>query len=142
MKISPFFGSVFISLTSAGLFGCAPSNAPVPQKLTHAIDAYASAAIDEFYDYDLDALSLRVDPQLAGLVSIEALETLADSAHETAMPASKAKYAHQYSEKNGVKIITLEYAIPNKVGGETVTVSLSYDKDVCCQLVGFKLAAK
>jgi len=112
------------------------------RKNLHSMDAYASAAIDEFYDYDLDALSLRIDPQLAELISIEALETLADSAHETAMPASKAKHAHRYSEKNGVKIITLKYTMPNKVGGETATVSLSYDKNVCCQLAGFNLAAK
>ena len=72
--------------------------------------AYASAAIDEFYDYDIDTLYARIDARISGTISTADLETLADQAHETAMPAKKTKQGHSYSEERGIKIITLEYA--------------------------------
>ena len=140
MRLRAFISVLFISSALAGLSACNSSDAPTSQKVTPEMTAYASAAIDEFYDYDIDTLYARIDARIAGTISTADLETLADQAHETAMPAKKTKQGHSYSEERGIKIITLEYAIPNKIGGETATVSLSYDKNSCCQIVGFNLA--
>ena len=135
MRLRAFISVLFISSALAGLSACNSSDAPRAE-----MTAYASAVIDEFYDYDIDTLYARIDARIAGTISTADLETLADQAHETAMPAKKTKQGHSYSEERGIKIITLEYAIPNKIGSETATVSLSYDKDSCCQIVGFNLA--
>jgi len=52
---------------------------------------------------------------------------------------NKVKNAHQFSEENGIHLITLEYVIPNEVGQEKATVTLSYNNEVCCELIGFDL---
>ena len=99
--------------------------------------AYASAAIDEFYDYDIDAVITRMGQDADKENLTEAIESLADSRHETAQAAHKNLYKREFSRKGDKNIITLEYSIPTDIGVEWATVSLSYSHDNCCQLVEF-----
>ena len=131
--------SLLISLVLAGLMSCKASAPPTSHTVSPEMAAYASAVIDEFYDYDLEAVLARADVRAKANLSIDELEAFADNAHETAQPANKVKQASHYSQNNGVNLITLDYIIPNSVGHETAAVSLSYDNDVCCQLIGFSL---
>ncbi len=140
MTLNSVISIAVASLAFSGLSGCKPSGQKdatiaTPQNVSDEMADYASAVIDEFYDYDLDAMLARSN----GKMSIEALETFADNTHETAQPANKVKQAHHYSQNNGVKRISLEYAIPNNTGQEIAIISLSYDTDTCCQLVGFTI---
>ena len=136
MKRGSFIYIGVIGLTVLGLSSCNPSistQSSAQKNVTAEMSAYASAVIDEFYDYDLEAVIARNKDNL----SIDALEAFADNAHETAAPANKVKNAHQFSEENGIHLITLEYVIPNEVGQEKATVTLSYNNEVCCELIGF-----
>ena len=138
MKLNLLNGLVFLCPALVVLSSCKPSAPPPPsaqKNVTADMTAYASAVIDEFYDYDLEAVIARSKDKL----SIDLLESFADNAHETAAPAKKVKHAHHYSQDNGVTLVSLEYAIPNEVGQEKAIVILSYDNEECCELMGFDL---
>jgi len=132
--------SMTFLMSCLALCGCKASISEAPQaasKVLPKIEAYASAVIDEFYDYELDGLLERAGPSSA--ISIDALEALADSAHETAQPQNKALRGYTTNSRSGSNgggnSASLEYFIPNAVGGERLSVSLSYTETTCCQLI-------
>ena len=137
MKLNSVVYIGVMGLAVLALPSCQPSGHTHThsQNVSAEMTAYASAVIDEFYDYDLEAGTGRSKDTL----SIDVLESFADNAHETAAPANKVKQGHHFSQDSGVNLVALEYAIPNAVGQETATVTLSYDNDVCCQLMRFDL---
>ncbi|MEP1230655.1 MAG: hypothetical protein ABJG88_08260 [Litorimonas sp.] len=98
---------------------------------------YAKATLGEFYDYDLDAVLNRVDPRVSDKFSLELLEQISDLTHETAQPQNAVKFGQSFKSEDGLKYVAIQYNVPNQIGREEVTLSLSYDKDICCRLVGY-----
>ncbi len=105
------------------------------QNITAEMAEYAQTTLEAFYDYDLETVFGRIDPRVADKFSLKLLEQINENTHETAQAENSVKYAHHYRSENGLKFVTIEYNVPNQNGREDVTISLSYEENICCKLV-------
>lgn len=128
-------------ITAMCLTGCKVSlstdvNFESLKKLTPEMTDYAKEVLQEFYDYELESVLGRVDPNVSDNFSLELLEQISDFSHETAQPQNAVKFGHTYKTEDDLKYVAIKYNVPNLNGREEVTLSLSYGKDSCCKLVG------
>lgn len=114
-------------------------NASGSKKLKPEITDYAENALRDFYDYDLDTVLSRAGPKIAEPFTLELLEAISDQSHETAQPQNAVKFAHLYNQENDIKSVSIHYNVPNAVGHEAFTITLTYDEITCCNIIGLHL---